>query len=184
MPDQDRLLYDRLESPVGTVLILADDHGRLRAVDFGDYEERLERLLERRIGRSLDSVAPAVDPFGLTSALAAYFEGDIAAVDSLPIEAPGTDFQRKVWAGLREIPAGTTWTYGQLAAHIGHPSAVRAVGAANGANAVAIVAPCHRVIGANGTLTGYAGGIERKRWLLAHEAAHVGRQVARPAKRP
>jgi len=172
MPDQDRLLYDHLESPVGEVLILADDQGRLRAVDFGDFEDRLEHLLDLRIGRRLDTVEPATDPFGLTTALAAYFNGDIAAIDELRVEAPGTAFQRKVWTGLREIPAGTTWTYGQLAAHIGHPSAVRAVGAANGANAVAIVAPCHRVIGANGTLTGYAGGIERKRWLLAHEAAH------------
>jgi len=173
MTDHDRLLYDRLDSPVGEVLILADDQGRLRAVDFGDYEERLEHLLDLRVGRRLDSVEPATDPFGLTSALAAYFKGDIAAIDTLAVEAPGTAFQRKVWAGLRQIPAGTTWTYGQLAAHIGHPSAVRAVGAANGANAVAIVAPCHRVIGANGTLTGYAGGIERKRWLLAHEATHI-----------
>jgi methylated-DNA-[protein]-cysteine S-methyltransferase len=173
MNDPENLLYDRLESPVGTVLILADDQGRLRAVDFGDYEDRLERLLELRIGRRLDSVGAAVDPFGLTSALAAYFEGDIAAIDALPVEAPGTEFQRKVWAGLRQIPAGTTQSYGQLAQRIGHPSAVRAVGAANGANAVGIVVPCHRVIGANGTLTGYAGGIERKRWLLAHEAAHI-----------
>jgi methylated-DNA-[protein]-cysteine S-methyltransferase len=173
MLDRNRLLYDRLESPIGTVLILADDQGRLRALDFGDYKERLERLLERRVGRRLDSVVAAADPFGLTSAMAAYFAGDIAAIDTLPVEAPGTDFQRKVWAGLREIPAATTWTYGQLAARIGHPSAVRATGAANGANAVAIVVPCHRVIGANGTLTGYAGGIERKRWLLAHEAAHI-----------
>ena len=174
MPEQDRLLYDRLESPVGTVLILADDQGRLRAVDFGDYEDRLERLLERRVGRRLDSVAAARDPFGLTSKLAAYFEGDIAVIDDLPVEATGTPFQRKVWAGLREIPPGTTQSYGHLAHRIGHPTAVRAVGAANGANAVAVVVPCHRVIGANGTLTGYAGGIERKRWLLAHEARHLG----------
>jgi methylated-DNA-[protein]-cysteine S-methyltransferase len=179
MSDTERLLYDRLDSPVGEVLILADDRGRLRAVDFGDYEDRLERLLERRVGRSLDSVSAATDPFGFTSALAAYFKGDIAVIDRLPVEAPGTDFQRKVWAGLREIPAGTTQSYGQLARRIGHPSAVRAVGAANGANAVGIVVPCHRVIGANGTLTGYAGGIERKRWLLAHEAAHVSGETPR-----
>jgi methylated-DNA-[protein]-cysteine S-methyltransferase len=169
----ERLLYDRLESPIGEVLILADGQGRLRAVDFGDYEQRLEHLLDLRIGRRLDSVEAASDPFGLTSKIAAYFEGDIAAIEALPVEAPGTAFQRKVWASLREIPPGTTWTYGQLAAHIGHPTAVRAVGAANGANAVGVVVPCHRVIGANGTLTGYAGGIERKRWLLAHEAAHA-----------
>jgi methylated-DNA-[protein]-cysteine S-methyltransferase len=173
MIHQDRLLYDRLASPIGEVLILADDRGRLRALDFGDFEHRLEKLLSHRVGRRLDSVTSAADPFGLTSALAAYFKGDIAAIDDLPVAAPGTPFQRKVWAGLREIPAGTTQTYGQLAGRIGHATAVRAVGAANGANAVAIVVPCHRVIGSNGTLTGYAGGIERKRWLLAHEAAHA-----------
>jgi methylated-DNA-[protein]-cysteine S-methyltransferase len=173
MTNQDRLLYDRLASPIGDVLILADDQGRLCALDFGDFEHRLEKLLALRVGRRLDSVTPVKDPFGLSSALTAYFDGDIAAIDALRIEAPGTEFQRKVWVGLRQIPAGTTQTYGQLAQRIGHPTAVRAVGAANGANAVAIVAPCHRVIGSNGTLTGYAGGVERKRWLLAHEAAHA-----------
>jgi methylated-DNA-[protein]-cysteine S-methyltransferase len=172
MLDRQRLFYDRLPSPIGEVLILADDQGRLRALDFGDYEERLERLLDRRAGRRLDSVEAASDPFGLTSALAAYFEGDIAVIETLPVETPGTDFQREIWTALRGIPPGVTWTYGQLAARIGRPSAVRAAGAANGANAVAIVVPCHRVIGADGTLTGYAGGVERKRWLLAHEAAH------------
>jgi methylated-DNA-[protein]-cysteine S-methyltransferase len=179
----DRLLYDRLASPIGEVLILADEQGRLRALDFGDFEHRLEALLHRRIGRRLDSVTPVKDPFGLTSAIAAYFAGDIAVIDALPVEAPGTAFQRKIWTALREIPAATTWSYGRLAAHIGHPTAVRAAGAANGANAVAIVVPCHRVIGANGTLTGYAGGVERKRWLLAHEAAHVSRNItATPSK--
>ena len=173
MTIQGRLFYDHLASPIGEVLILADDRGRLLALDFGDFEHRLEKLLSHRVGRRLDSVTPAKDPFGLTSALGAYFEGEIAAIDALAVDAPGTAFQRAVWAGLRQIPAGTTQSYGQLAARIGRASAVRAVGAANGANAVAIVVPCHRVIGADGTLTGYAGGIERKRWLLAHEAAHV-----------
>ncbi|HEX4180004.1 MAG TPA: methylated-DNA--[protein]-cysteine S-methyltransferase [Caulobacteraceae bacterium] len=184
MSDPDRLLYDRLESPIGAVLILADAQGRLRALDFGDYEDRLEKLLDRRAGRRLDSVEPASDPFGLTSTLGAYFKGDIAAIDMLAVEAPGTPFQRKIWTALRGIPAGTTQTYGQLAARIGHPSAVRAAGAANGANALAIVVPCHRVIGADGTLTGYAGGVERKRWLLAHEAAYAGKQAAPPTSSP
>jgi methylated-DNA-[protein]-cysteine S-methyltransferase len=180
MTFQDRLLYDRLASPIGDVLILADDQGRLCALDFGDFEHRLEKLLALRIGRRLDTVTAAKDPFGLSSRLAAYFDGDIAAIDDLPVEAPGTPFQRKVWAGLRQIPAGTTQSYGQLAVRIGHPSAVRAVGAANGSNAIAIVVPCHRVIGSNGTLTGYAGGVERKRWLLAHEAFHLLQSSPRP----
>ncbi len=171
--ETDRLLYDRMDSPIGEVLILADAQGRLRALDFGDYEHRLEKLLDRRTGRRLESVEAAKDPFGLATTLAAYFKGDIAAIDRLRVSAPGTPFQRKIWSALREIPAGETQTYGQLAARIGHPTAVRAAGAANGANAVAIVVPCHRVIGADGTLTGYAGGVERKRWLLAHEAKYI-----------
>jgi methylated-DNA-[protein]-cysteine S-methyltransferase len=177
MTDPNRLLHDRLESPIGVMLILADGRGSLRAIDFADHEDRLGLLLERRVGQRLDCASAATDPFGLTSALAAYFKGDLAAIAALPVEAPGTVFQRKVWAALRQIPPGRTQSYGQIAATIGHPGAVRAVGAANGANAVAIVTPCHRVIGADGSLTGFAGGIERKRWLLAHEAASVARQL-------
>jgi methylated-DNA-[protein]-cysteine S-methyltransferase len=173
MTEPNCLLYDRMESPIGIVLILADGQGRLRAVDFADHEDRLELLLERRAGQRLDSAAAATDPFGLTSALTAYFEGDLAAIAALPVEAPGTVFQRKVWAALRQIPPGQTQSYGQIAASIGHAAAVRAVGAAIGANAVAIVTPCHRVISADGSLTGYAGGIQRKQWLLAHEAARA-----------
>jgi methylated-DNA-[protein]-cysteine S-methyltransferase len=99
--------------------------------------------------------------------------GDIASLDGIPTESDGTPFQREVWAALRQIPAGETWSYGRLAAHIGRPAAVRAVGLANGANPIGVVVPCHRVIGASGGLTGYAGGLERKRWLLAHEGVRV-----------
>jgi methylated-DNA-[protein]-cysteine S-methyltransferase len=91
----------------------------------------------------------------------------------LTVTTGGTDFQRTVWKALRAIPAGETRTYGQLAAAIGSPRAVRAAGLANGQNPVAVIVPCHRVIGANGTLTGYAGGLARKRWLLAHEGVAV-----------
>ena len=104
-------------------------------------------------------------------AIAAYFAGDLAALDSLPVAGIGSDFQRRVWAALRTIPAGTTQSYGQLAAAIGQPAASRAVGLANGANPIGIVVPCHRVIGTSGALTGYAGGVERKAWLLIHEGA-------------
>ena len=173
MPDPGRLLRDRLESPIGGVLIVADTQGRLRAVEFCEHQDRTQRFLARRLGKPLDDAEPASDPFGFTSALAAYFNGDIAAIEPLTVEMAGTPFQRQVWQALRGIPAGRTTSYGALAAQIGHPSAVRAVGAANGANAVGIVVPCHRVIGANASLTGYGGGIERKRWLLAHEAAHI-----------
>ena len=104
-----------------------------------------------------------------SSALRAYLAGRLDALDALPVDAGGTPFQRECWAALRTIPAGTTWSYRQLAAAIGRPAAVRAVGLANGANPVGIVVPCHRVIGADGSLTGYGGGLERKRWLLEHE---------------
>ena len=102
-----------------------------------------------------------------------YFAGDLAAIDAVPVAAGGTDFQQSIWRGLRQIPAGLTWTYRQLASHIGRPKAVRAAGLANSLNPVSIIVPCHRVIGANASLTGYAGGLERKQWLLRHEGARL-----------
>src|SRR5690606_4692756 len=110
-------------------------------------------------------------PRAVRTAVSAYFGGDLTALDGLTVQTGGTDFQRSVWTALRAIPAGQTRSYGQLAAAIGSPKAVRAAGLANGQNPIAVIVPCHRVIGANGTLTGYAGGLERKRWLLAHEGA-------------
>jgi methylated-DNA-[protein]-cysteine S-methyltransferase len=109
------------------------------------------------------------NPHGLTNALARYFGGDLHAIDDLPVETGGTPFQQEVWRALRGIQCGTTTSYGKLAAQIGRAAAVRAVGAANGANPVSVVVPCHRVIGSTGSLTGYGGGLERKRWLLNHE---------------
>jgi methylated-DNA-[protein]-cysteine S-methyltransferase len=111
--------------------------------------------------------------------LKAYFAGTLTDFD-LPITMQGTDFQRRVWASLCEIPYGETISYGELARRVGNPKASRAVGLANGRNPVAIIVPCHRVIGADGSLTGYGGGLDRKVWLLEHEAAHrpgVGRQA-------
>ena len=102
--------------------------------------------------------------------LEAYFAGSLTDFD-LPMEMGGTDFQRRVWASLREIPYGETISYGELARRVGNPKASRAVGLANGRNPLAIVVPCHRVIGADGSLTGYGGGLDRKVWLLEHEAA-------------
>lgn len=110
-------------------------------------------------------------PEAVRGALAGYFDGEITAIDKVPVATAGTAFQTEVWAALRRIPAGTTVSYGALARELGHPKAVRAVGLANGANPIAVVVPCHRVIGADASLTGYGGGIERKRWLLDHEGA-------------
>ncbi len=166
------LLIDHLESPVGEVLILTDGE-KLCALDFRGYEDRMNRLLEPRFdGQKWQD---ADDPQGVSSKLKAYFEGDVTAVDDIPVDTGGTAFQQRVWAALRKIPAGRTATYGELATKLGNSNASRAVGLANSLNPVAIVVPCHRVIGANGTLTGYAGGLDRKKWLLEHEGAPIGR---------
>jgi methylated-DNA-[protein]-cysteine S-methyltransferase len=163
------LLIDRVESPLGPILLVAEGEA-LRALEFGDDEDRLLRQLRRQGGAAVGLV-PANDPAGLSTRLRAYFAGDIEIFDEVPVRAGGTPFQREVWAALREIPPGRTTSYGQLATRLGRPGASRAVGLANGANPVAIAVPCHRVIGADGTLTGYGGGVERKRWLLEHERA-------------
>ena len=167
-PDPLSLTLDRLASPVGEILLAVDAEGAVRALDFHDFEARMLRLLRRHYGEVV--LTPGRAPEPVRQAVAAYFAGDLRALDGVAVKTGGTAFQRAVWQALRTIPAGETRSYGQLAAAIGAPTAVRAVGLANGANPVGVIVPCHRVIGANGTLTGYAGGVERKRWLLAHEA--------------
>ncbi len=165
-----RILLARVEAapaPIGPVLLVSDGHSLL-ALDFGAPEERLIRLLRARFGPDV-TLREADDPQGFASAVRAYFAGDLAALDRMPADGGGTLFQRRVWAALREIPAGQTRSYGEIASRLGIPGAARAVGAANGRNPVNLVVPCHRVVGSSGDLTGYGGGIERKRWLLAHE---------------
>jgi methylated-DNA-[protein]-cysteine S-methyltransferase len=175
MADSLRLLVDRLRTPIGELVVVSDEKARVRAIDWQDHEDRMLRKLTIHYGARGWSLTRTGDPFGHTAALAAYMDGNVAALDTLEVETGGTAFQRQVWRALREIPTGTTTSYGELAKRIGRPSAVRAVGLANGANPIGIVVPCHRVIGANGSLTGYAGGLQRKRWLIAHEARHVVR---------
>jgi methylated-DNA-[protein]-cysteine S-methyltransferase len=170
MPDKRRFLTDKLATPIGELVVICDEEGRLRATDWTNYDDRMYRLLARHYGEGSFTLVSAKDPFGLTSALAAYFEGDLHAIDSLPVATEGSAFQKSVWQALREIPVGETISYGQFALRLGKPAAVRAVGLANGANPIGVVVPCHRVIGANGSLTGYGGGLERKRWLLEHES--------------
>lgn len=162
------LVLARYAAPFAELLLVTDADGQLRALDFADFEERMRRLLARHYGGF--TLAEGIVPVAITAALDAYFAGDLAALEAIPIATAGTDFQRQVWAALRQIPAGETSGYGALAARIGKPGAARAVGLANGLNPIGIVVPCHRVIGANGTLTGYAGGVDRKQWLLEHEA--------------
>lgn len=162
---------DRLQTPIGELQIVADGEGKLRAIDWTEHEARMRLLLDRYYGRSRYTLRPSRDPGGLTGAMRDYFSGNVAVIDTLPVETAGTPFQRGVWRTLRTIPQGTTITYTQLAARIDRPKAVRAAGLANGQNPIGIVVPCHRVVGSNGTLTGYGGGLPRKKWLLQHEGA-------------
>lgn len=168
------LQVDRYESPVGCILLVCDAQSNLRALDFVDYRARMERLLLQHYGAFTLHDAPA--PAALRGALDRYFAGDLRALDAVQVETGGTPFQREVWRALRTIPAGGTTSYGALAALLGRPGSARAVGTANGKNPVAIVVPCHRVIGTAGAMTGYAGGLPRKQWLIAHES----RQRAAP----
>jgi O-6-methylguanine DNA methyltransferase len=163
-----RLRRSRQPSPIGEMLLVTDDDGALRALYFADYVDRLDRSL--RVSYPRYALVDADAPKAMTRALAAYFAGDLAQLDAIRVATAGTHFQQEVWTALRGVPVGTTTTYGALATQLGRPRAMRAVGAANGANPVSIVVPCHRIIGANGDLTGYGGGMARKQWLLAHEA--------------
>ncbi|WHZ24881.1 MAG: Methylated-DNA--protein-cysteine methyltransferase [Nitrospira sp.] len=156
-------------------MVIYDEEGRLRATDWADYDDRMCRLLTRHYGKDRVTLTRASHLSNPASAIAAYFDGDLHAIDSLPTATEGTPFQKRVWHALRHIPVGHTLSYGELAKRIGRPAAVRAVGLANGANPIGIVVPCHRVIGADGSLTGYGGGLERKRWLLNHEKRAVRR---------
>jgi methylated-DNA-[protein]-cysteine S-methyltransferase len=170
------LLVDRVDTPIGELLIVADRDGNLRAADWADHEARMRRLLRIHYGDDGFRLEPNRNPGDLTCAISSYFAGELKAIDTLPVQTAGTSFQREVWRALRNIPCGTTVSYAELACKIGRPSAVRAVGLANGSNPVGIIVPCHRVIGSNGSLTGYGGGIDRKSWLLKHEASTMIRQ--------
>jgi methylated-DNA-[protein]-cysteine S-methyltransferase len=162
------LRLERWASPLSPLLLVTDDDGMLRVLEFADLESRMLRLLREHYGTYTLNDGPA--PAAITRSLDAYFNGEIDALDDIPTATGGTPFQREVWRALRTILPGVTISYGQLAEKIGRAGSARAVGAANGANPIPIVVPCHRVIGANGTLTGFASGLPRKRWLLDHES--------------
>jgi|KBSMisStandDraft_5_1062788.scaffolds.fasta_scaffold00560_9 methylated-DNA-[protein]-cysteine S-methyltransferase len=156
-----------LPSPVGPLGLAAED-GVLVAVTF-DGLAPLRTWATRVLGRCAWVEVP--DPAGVSGVLRRFFAGDVDALARVPVRLHGTDFQRRAWEALRRIPAGKTWSYRRLAEELGDPKATRAVGAANGQNPVPVVIPCHRVIGSDGSLTGFGGGLERKRWLLQHEGA-------------
>ncbi|HUO88940.1 MAG TPA: methylated-DNA--[protein]-cysteine S-methyltransferase [Rhizomicrobium sp.] len=175
----DALLLDRVKTPIGELLLVANRRGALCMLEFADKPERWRPEFRRRFDHA--ELKDTADPFGLATALGRYFDGEVGALDAIETDAQGTAFQRACWKNLRRIPAGTTTTYGALAKKMGKPAAMRAVGLANGANPIAIVVPCHRVVGSDGSLTGYGGGLERKRWLLAHEARNAARNDHRKA---
>ncbi len=163
------LCIDRIDTPIGEMLIVTDGNGNLRATDWTEHEERTRSFLQLHYGEDGFLLESACNPSSVSKAIRSYFAGDLHAINSLPVQTAGTPFQQEVWQALRQIPCGATISYAQLAEQIGRPKAVRAVGLANGSNPVPVVVPCHRVIGSDGSLTGYGGGMERKRWLLQHE---------------
>jgi len=176
----ERLRLDRLATPIGEALIVTDEAGILRAFDWADRQSAMARLLRLHYGSVVPE--PGNAPATVKRLLRNYFKGDLAALATIEWRTSGTPFQRTVWAALTTIAPGETLSYGALAARLGWPKSVRAVGLANGSNPISVVVPCHRVIGTDGSLTGYGGGIERKRWLLDHEGAAYRDSAVRQAR--
>jgi methylated-DNA-[protein]-cysteine S-methyltransferase len=159
------LFLDEVASPLGPIVIAW--HGdALRALYFLDRRDRMLSFFRGRFGEFELREKRHRD---FRARIARYFEGNFNAFDGAALDPGGTPFQKRVWDALLEIPPGQTATYGGIAERIGSPAACRAVGLANGLNPISIVIPCHRVVGSNGKLTGYGGGLDRKQWLLQHE---------------
>ena len=161
------LILEEIDTPVGPLALVLDGE-KLVAAGFTDEPPRMTRTLRQL--RAAPGLVPASAPTAAGRAIRDYFAGDLQRLDDVEVSQAGTPFERAVWGELRRIPCGETRAYRDVARAVGRPKAVRAVGAANGKNPVALVVPCHRVVGADGSLTGYGGGLHRKRWLLAHEA--------------
>jgi methylated-DNA-[protein]-cysteine S-methyltransferase len=164
---------DRMKTPIGEALLVTDADGVLCAFDWEDHAGRVMELLRLQYGAVVLRDARA--PETIRAALSGYFDGDLAALETIKWRIAGTPFQRKVWTALPTIPPGATLSYGALAARLGMPKAVRALGHANGSNPLSVVVPCHRLIGANGSLVKYGSGLARKRWLLMHEGVDLAR---------
>jgi methylated-DNA-[protein]-cysteine S-methyltransferase len=164
------LLYDEIASPIGKILIATMDD-QLVALDFADDADRMHLLLNRRIGPF--RLLKKRNPGNVATSVRQYFHGNLHAFDKVPLALFGSTFQERAWRALQTIHPGQIATYAEQAMKIGAPNAARAVGHANGQNPIAIAVPCHRVIGTNRRLTGYAGGLDRKRWLLAHEGVSI-----------
>jgi methylated-DNA-[protein]-cysteine S-methyltransferase len=164
------LYFDKVASEIGDIVLVTDGES-LVALDYADYEPRMLKLLKGRYGAF--ELKQVDNPGGFSDRVKAYLAGDFSSLDSIPVNTGGTPFQQAVWQALRTIPVGAVVSYKELAQRVGRPTAYRAVGMTNSRNPVAIVLPCHRVVGSNAALTGYAGGLERKRWLLLHEGASL-----------
>jgi methylated-DNA-[protein]-cysteine S-methyltransferase len=171
LPARQKLVVATVSTPIGGLRLVTGSHG-LCAAEFADREDRLVVSLNRRWRAGGYHLVRGRAPRDVRTALEAYFAGELAAIGTLEIDLTGTAFQRAIWTRLRTIRPGSTLSYAAMAAAVGRPAAVRATGHANGANPVSVVIPCHRLVGADGSLTGYGGGLDRKRWLLAHEARH------------
>jgi methylated-DNA-[protein]-cysteine S-methyltransferase len=165
-----RLQLGQVDSPIGEIMVACADQ-TLCALEFADQGERMLALLRARYGdfRSVETA----DPAGVCTRIRAYLRGTFDALEEIAVDGGGTEFQRRVWAELRKIRPGRVLTYSALAARLGIPNSVRAVGHANARNPISIVVPCHRLIGVDGSLTGYSGGLARKRWLLEHEGVVI-----------
>lgn len=162
------LVLDRIASPLGEIMYVGDRHQRTYALDFSDCEARMRRLLARYApGGTLETGKLT----WARTVLRHYFDGDFAALEQIDLHDGGTPLQNAVWRELRRIPGGTTRSYSAVALAVGNSRAVRAVASANARNPIAILVPCHRVIGRDGSLAGYAGGLWRKEWLLRHEGS-------------
>ncbi|HMC69057.1 MAG TPA: methylated-DNA--[protein]-cysteine S-methyltransferase [Mycobacteriales bacterium] len=160
------MLFAAVASPMGDLSLLVHDDV-LVAAGFGIPEEQHARLRTPPPLRRVNDLGP------FTAALSAYFDGNLTAMDDLPVHQPGGPFRQAAWKVMREIPAGTTITYGELAVRVGSPLAARAAGSACAINLIAPVVPCHRVLRGGGALGGYAYGLSRKEWLLAHERGEL-----------
>ena len=169
------LISGTIDTPIGPLTLIADEAGMLHMAEFSHCLDRMERWLGRRLGKDRAKLEAGNVPGSVEDAFAAYFGGDVGAIRGLAVWLTGTAFQNEVWTALRDIRPGETFSYGMFADGLGRPQSARAVGHANGANPLSIVVPCHRLVGADGALTNYGGGIERKRWLLDHEARHANR---------
>jgi methylated-DNA-[protein]-cysteine S-methyltransferase len=169
LPEPWKIELSHLESPLGDIVLAFSERG-LCALQFEESEAQVRARLERSYpGAEFGKVRGAAE---VVEKLRAYFSGAVQGLETIPVAPKGTPFQQRVWTALQTIPIGQTRSYLQIANAIGRPGAVRAVGAANGQNPIAVVVPCHRVIASNGTLCGYGGGLWRKKWLLEHERLH------------